>query len=85
MPIDKGQLTGSTFVIDRGEVGVMFVREGIQSDEWSNMERDIRMWKLKERYGIGIRNEGRAIAIAENIALAESYGFQGVQLVHNIG
>jgi len=84
IPMDKGQLTGTTFVIDRGEVGVMFVREPVSMDEWENMARDIRMFKMKERYGIGIRNEGRAIAVAQNIALAESYGFQGIQITHSI-
>ena len=38
----------------------------------------VRLIKAKERYGIGILNNGRAITVARNIAVATSYPAQPV-------
>ena len=54
-------------------VGVIAQKEGLSTENWTDPERDIRSLKCKERYGIGILNNGRGITVARNIAVAPSY------------
>ena len=61
------------YCIDRNEVGVIAQREALTTDNWTDPEKDIRLVKCKERYGIGIMNNGRAITVARNLAVAPSY------------
>lgn len=61
------------YCIDRTEVGCIVQKEGLSTDNWTDPERDIRALKCKERYGIGIYNNGRAITVAKNIAVAPTY------------
>ncbi|MBC7345757.1 MAG: hypothetical protein H5U03_10125, partial [Clostridia bacterium] len=60
-------------VVDRNEVGILLVKEDLSTEEWTDPERDIRAIKVKERYGLGVLNEGKAIAVARNIAFKLSY------------
>lgn len=61
------------YVVDKSEVGIVAQREGLSTGNWTDPEKDIRNLKCKERYGIGILNNGRAITVAKNIAVAPSY------------
>lgn len=61
------------YVLDKSEVGIIAQREGLSTENWTDPEKDIRNLKAKERYGIGILNNGRAITVARNIAVAPSY------------
>lgn len=70
---DKQNKLFDMYCLDRNEVGVIAQREKLSLDNWSDPERDIRMLKCKERYGIGIMNNGRAIATIKNIAVASTY------------
>ena len=69
IPIDKEKRTYEMYCVDRNNVGVLIVAEDIRMDEFNDPMRDIRTVKLRERYGIGILYEGRAIAVAKNIKL----------------
>ena len=70
------------YVLDRTEVGVIAQKEGLSTENWTNPERDIRNLKCKERYGIGILNNGRGITVARNIAVAPSYPEAPKVVVH---
>ena len=61
------------YVVDNSEVGIVAQREGLSTENWTDPEKDIRNLKAKERYGIGLLNNGRAITVAKNIAVAASY------------
>ncbi|MEG1494727.1 MAG: hypothetical protein RR406_00285 [Bacilli bacterium] len=61
------------YVVDNSEVGIVAQREGLSTENWTDPEKDIRNLKAKERYGIGILNNGRGITVAKNIAVAASY------------
>ena len=61
------------YVVDKSEVGIVAQREGLSTENWTDPEKDIRNLKAKERYGIGILNNGRGITVAKNIAVATSY------------
>lgn len=75
---DKINKRFDMYVIDRSEVGVIVQKEGLTTDNWTDPERDIRLLKAKERYGVGVLNNGKAIAVARNIAVAPSYPQQPV-------
>ena len=61
------------YIIDRANVGVIVEKEALTTDNWTDPERDIRLLKVKERYGIGIVENGKGISVARNIALAPTY------------
>ena len=70
---DKINKRFDMYVVDKTEVGIIAQREGLTTGNWTDPEKDIRNLKCRERYGIGILNNGRAITVARNIAVAPSY------------
>lgn len=70
---DRENRLFDAYVVDRSEVGVIVEKEGLSTDQWLDSERDIKNLKVKERYGIGLLNEGQAISVCKNIAVAPSY------------
>lgn len=55
------------YMFDSNELGVLIVDEDISTEEFDDPRVDIRKIKLRERYGIGILNEGQAIGIMRNV------------------
>lgn len=70
---DKTAKKFDMYCLDRSSVGVIVQKEALTTDNWSDPERDTRMLKVKERYGVGILNNGRGITVARNIAVAPTY------------
>ena len=54
-------------MFDARELGVLIVDEDVTTEEFDDPRVDIRKIKLRERYGIGILNEGKAIAVMKNV------------------
>ncbi|RHW31981.1 phage major capsid protein [Oceanobacillus profundus] len=61
------------YVIDRNHVGILLEKDPLSTEQFDDPERDIQSIKVKERYGIGILNQGKAVAAARNIAFDKSY------------
>ena len=61
------------YILDRTEVGVIVEKEKLSTENWSDPEKDIRNLKCKERYGVGLLNNGRAVVTARGLAVAPSY------------
>lgn len=70
---DKTTKKFDMYVVDRDEVGIIAQKEELTTENWTDPERDIRNLKCRERYGIGILNNGRGITVARDIAVAPSY------------
>ena len=70
---DKTKKLFDMYCVDRSNVGVIAQREALTTDNWNDPERDIRLLKVKERYGVGILDNGRGITVARNIAVAPTY------------
>jgi hypothetical protein len=70
---DKINKRFDMYCLDKTEVGVIAQREGLSNENWTDPEKDIRALKAKERYGVGVLNNGRAITVCRNIAIAPSY------------
>ena len=79
---DKQDRKFDMYCVDRTEVGVIVQKEGLSTENWTDPERDMRNLKCKERYGVGILNNGRAITVAKGIAVAPSYPTPPVVTVH---
>lgn len=73
IPFDKKNKKFDMYVVDRNNIGVQLVKEELSTEQFDEPARDIRNIKIKERYGIGILNEGRGIAVAKNISMNKSY------------
>lgn len=70
---DKANKTFDMYVIDRNNIGAIVQREDLSVEKWTNPEIDVRIIKAKERYGIGIMDNGKGIAVAKNISAMPSY------------
>jgi hypothetical protein len=70
---DKINKRFDMYCIDRSEVGMIVQKEGLTNENWTDPEKDIRALKAKERYGVGVSNNGRGITVSRNIAVAPSY------------
>ena len=71
----SGATAAKTNIImcDTNELGILVVDEDVATEEWDDPARDIRSIKFRERYGLGILNEGKAVAVARNVNIVRSY------------
>lgn len=53
-------------LFDKAELGVILVDEDPTTEEWNDPARDIRKIKIRERYALGILNEGQGVALIKN-------------------
>lgn len=81
-PLDRVNKKFDIYAIDRNNLGVIIQREAISTESFDDPNRDITCLKIKEKYGVGIVDEGRGIAVCRNIALAPTYN--APMLVSNI-
>lgn len=55
------------YMFDASELGVLIVDEEVTTEEFNDPSVDIKKIKLRERYGLGVLNEGKAIATLKNV------------------
>src|SRR3990167_2025987 len=67
VPYDPRKKLSDIYMFDARELGVLIVDEDVTTEEFDDPRVDIRKIKLRERYGIGILNEGKAIAVMKNV------------------
>jgi len=67
VPFDPRRKLTDIYMFDSNELGVLVVDEDITTEEFNDPRVDILKIKLRERYGIGILNEGQAIATMKNV------------------
>jgi hypothetical protein len=67
VPYDPRRKLTDIYMFDANELGVLIVDEEVTTEEFDDPRVDIRKIKLRERYGIGILNEGKAIAVMKNV------------------
>jgi hypothetical protein len=74
----SGSTAATTDIImaDTNELGILVVDEEVTNEEWDDPNRDIRSIKFRERYGLGILNEGKAVAVAKNISISKAYDLE---------
>lgn len=67
VPYDPRRKLTDIYMFDSAELGVLIVDEEVTTEEFDDPRVDIRKIKLRERYGLGILNEGKAIATLKNV------------------
>ena len=73
IPFDRVNKKFDMYVVDRNNVGVIVQKDKMSTDQFTDPYRDILNLKFRERYGIGILDEGKAVATAKNISLDVTY------------
>ena len=81
VPYDKVNKTASIILIDTSNTGAIVINEPISLDSWENKENDVQVVKIKEKYGMAIYDQGRAVAIAKNISIEPNEIFNNPQTV----
>lgn len=69
VPFDAANKTTSIIMLDSKELGALVVAEDPTTEEWTDMARDIKKVKIRERYGIALYNEGNSVSIAQNVSI----------------
>jgi hypothetical protein len=72
------------YVIDDAETGVIVQKQDVSTEDFNDPLRDIRSIKIREIYGLGTLSQGKSIAVARNIALAQTYNFTDVHQVSSV-
>jgi hypothetical protein len=67
VPYDPRRKLTDIYMFDSSELGVLIVDEEVTTEEFDDPRVDIRKIKLRERYGLGILNEGKAVAVVKNV------------------
>jgi hypothetical protein len=73
MPFNYETRKFDMFVVDSSNVGILLVKDPLSTEQFDDPMRDIQSIKVRERYGVGITNEGKAVAVARNLAFEKSY------------
>jgi len=75
-------ITASIMVLQRNEALVLFNRADPTVKEWTDPRSDVFRTNIRERYGVGAKHNGQAMAVAKGVAVTTNYG--PVPLVNNI-
>lgn len=73
VPFDEVNKVFDMYIIDRNNVGVIVQKDTMSVEQFDDPNRDIKILKLRERYGVGILHGGLAVAVAKNIRFAKTY------------
>lgn len=60
---------------DVAELGILVVDEEVTTDQWTDVARDIEKIKFRERYGLAIQNDGKAVGLIKGVKIAKSFDF----------
>ncbi|WP_067924140.1 phage major capsid protein [Alicyclobacillus shizuokensis] len=73
IPFDYQNKKFDMYVVDSKNIGILLVKDPLSTEQFDDPMRDIQSIKVKERYGIGILNEGKAVAVARNLAFEKTF------------
>lgn len=63
---------------DSRKCGLILRKENPTFENWKDIEREIDWIKIRERFGMALKEQGRAIAVARNIVIDRTYAFDNV-------
>ncbi|MBD3418431.1 hypothetical protein GF412_05640 [Candidatus Micrarchaeota archaeon] len=74
---------GKTSIVmtDSSNCGLLITKQGVENSEFTDPMRDIRALKVNERYGFGLLEQGKSVAVADNISIVRNYNFENVNNV----
>lgn len=81
VPYNSVARTADLILVDTSNTGAIVINEPLTLDSWENKENDVQVVKIKEKYGLALYDQGRAVAIARNISLDPNEIFNNPQVV----
>jgi len=69
------------YILDDSETGVIVQKDDVSTEEFNDPLRDIRSMKIRERYGLGLLSQGKAVVAARNVAIGLNYDFKNINQV----
>lgn len=69
---------------DREELGLILIDEEPQTEDFDDPYRDIRITKIRERYGLALLNNGYAARKIANLSTARGYDFEDTKTVWDV-
>ena len=66
---------------DSQNCGLLMTKEGVSIDEWRDPEVDMRAMKIKERWGMALLSQGKGVAVARDMVIADNHVFDNVNQV----
>lgn len=73
IPFNHKEKKFDMYVVDANNIGILLEKDALTIEEFADPERDIQSIKMKERFGIGILDEGKAVSVAANLAFERTY------------
>ena len=67
VPFDPHRKLTDVYLFDSNELGVLLVDQDVTVEQYEDQRFDLTKLKFKERYGIGILNEGQGICVFKNV------------------
>ena len=74
----NGKYATNIIFADSTKCGLILQKENAVMEEWQDYEREINFVKIRERYGMAMQEQGRAVAIAKNVVIDRTYNFDNV-------
>lgn len=68
--------TCNVIMADSNNCGVIGQSMPVETDQWTDPERDIENIKMREAYGFAVLEQGKAIGVARNVAITRNYVFE---------
>lgn len=65
---------------DQSELGLLVTNEDVMTDQFDDAMRDIRRLKFRERYGLCVLNEGKAIRKLKSVSTNRGYDWEDTKL-----
>jgi hypothetical protein len=73
----RGAMT-NLIMADSSVCGLIGQAEEPTVERWVEPERDIENLKIREKWGLAVQEQGKAIAVARNIGIYKNYNFENV-------
>ena len=77
----NGKYATNIILADSKNCGIILQKENPSMEEWDDIEREVHFLKIKEKYGLGMCNQGRNVAVLRNIVIDRTYAFDNVHQV----
>jgi len=84
VPFDATKQTCTIILLDKESTGLLVTREDLNTEKFDEPQRDISGLKIMERYGFGVINQGKGVAVAKNVAIQPNYTFTNANN-HSLG
>lgn len=81
VPFDPVKRVADVIMLDPDNSGILAISELLNLDEWDEKRNDLKVIKFKEKWGLEVVDNGRAIAVAKNVSLEPNEMFVNPQIV----